>query len=246
MSLIYDAAGCETPVCANGTPSSRDTVPIGVRWMQSLHDGPAQWLALALLQLDQMLNTAGTSDVPALRNVRLMVSEALRGTRQVLEERADSPAEAPMPLVASLVDLGQRLSSLTGQTLCLDCSTVIPDPPQPVAATVLQAARELLVNTCKHAPGARVELALVAVASGFELTIRDNGPGFDPLVVNRRHGAASGLGLGAIPERLNRVGATLNLQSHPGAGVRACIRWPGRVVEPVHGDTQMPQRLSSP
>src|SRR5690606_33108781 len=102
-----------------------------------------------------------------------------------------------------------------------------------VVAVVLQAAQELLINACRHAPGARVELALVAVIGGFELRVSDDGPGFDPVAVYRRRDLPGNVGLRGMSDRLALVGATLSVQSHPGAGVQACIRWSGKVADPM-------------
>lgn len=225
MSQLQDAIDCEMPVCPGGALSSTDTKQMSLRMLRHLHDGPVQSLALALLQLDRLLDGAGTTDTQLLGNVRTLVCDALRGTRYVLEACGDDATDEPVALMTSLMSLGRRYGALTGQTLHLNCPARISDPPTPVAAAVLQATQELLINACKHAPGARVELALTAVVDGFELTVCDNGPGFDPIAICRRYGLVGGLGLGSMPDRLARVGAVLHLHSRPGAGVQACICW---------------------
>nr|WP_225737384.1 ATP-binding protein [Dyella acidiphila] len=202
------------------------------RLMQRLHDGPTQLMTLALLELDQARQTERNVATQVLGGIRSLVSEALRGIRQVLEEwDSGMTAEKSLSLATSLINLGRRLSSFTGLALHIDCDDAVADPPPPVAVIVLQAVQELLLNTCKHAPGANVELVLTAQANGFELTVSDDGPGFDPVAVYQRHSVQGGLGLGAMPERLARVDAAFHLQAAPGAGVHVCIRWPGDFAE---------------
>lgn len=208
------------------------TTQVATRLMQRLHDGPAQLMTLALLALDQARDIRDAAGADALDGIRMQVREALRATRQVLDEWGCAmAAERPASFGTALIDLGHRLSSFTGLALCIDCDDPVTDPPPPVAIVVLQAVQELLLNTCKHAPGAHVELALAALANGFELTVSDDGPGFDPVAVYQRHSANGGLGLFAMPERLARVDAAFNLQTGPGTGVHICIRWPGDVAE---------------
>jgi signal transduction histidine kinase len=203
---------------------------IATRLMQRLHDGPAQLMALALLGLDQARHAEAPVDAQTLDGIRTQVSEALRATRQLLDEWGSAlAAEQPASFDASLINLGCRLSSFTGLALDIDCDDPIAEPPPPVAIAVLQAVQELLLNTCKHAPGASVEITLAAQSNGFELTVSDDGPGFDPVAIYQRPG--SGHGLAAMPERLAGVGATFNLQSSPGTGVHVCIRWPGDFAE---------------
>lgn len=211
------------PVVRSGVSALRAD-GMGARLMR-LHDGPAQLLALALMQLDRLMSGRGADGTVQLREVRALVDEALRDTRRVLDDCA-GPDASQASFAASLTSLGRRLGSFTGQALCLDCAAEVRTPPTAVAEAVLRAARELLINSCKHAPGSCIELTLGVFGEGFEITIRDDGPGFDPDVLCRARVAAGGYGLCTMPDHLARVGARFRLYSSPGAGVVARIRWP--------------------
>ncbi|GLQ87821.1 sensor histidine kinase [Dyella flagellata] len=233
MSLTHKLADGEGAVPLRRGLSPGLTGQVAARLMQRLHDGPAQLMTLALLELDQARHAQGGADAQQmLDGIRALASEALRGTRQLLEEWGSAvAAERAMSFGTSLIQLGRRLSSFTGLALGIDCDDPVIDPPPPVSVVVLQAVQELLLNACKHAPGANVELALTALTNGFELTVSDDGPGFDPVAVYQRHSVSGGLGLGAMPERLARVDATFTLNTSPGAGVHVCMRWPGDFAE---------------
>lgn len=248
MALVHKAVDSEEAVALPRVPLLGGTTQVATRLMQRLHDGPTQLMTLALLELDQATRADHDVVMQRLGDIRSLVSEALRGTRQVLEEwDSGSAAEKSMSLTTSLINLGRRLSSFTGMVLHIDCDDSVFDPPPPVAMIVLQAVQELLLNTCKHAPGANVELALTGLVNGFELTVSDDGPGFDPVAVYQRHSVRGGLGLGAMPERLARVDAAFNLQTGLGAGVHACIHWPSDFVEqgwPGRRVVRLPGRVS--
>ena len=202
------------------------------QFMQRLHDGPVQLLALALLQLDKAMGDDVGLRV-TLGHARGLVGDALRDMRCSLETGRDGDHDEQSTWGVALTRLGQRFSCLTGQPIALACDAPVTEPPPPVAMVVWHAAQELLSNACKHAPGARIEFTLMPTARGFELTVQDNGPGFDPDVVCRRYGPVRHMGLGALPERLAAIGAALELESYPGAGVRARIRWPAAEQRPL-------------
>jgi signal transduction histidine kinase len=245
MSLMQKMAEGEGTVPLRRAPSPGMNTHIATQLMQRLHDGPAQLMALALLGLDQARHAPVAVDANTLDGIRTQVSEALRATRQLLDEWGSAlAAETPASFDASLINMGCRLSSFTGLPLYIDCDDPVADPPPPVAIAVLQAVQELLLNTCKHAPGANAEITLTALSNGFELTVSDNGPGFDPVAVYQS--PASGHGLASMPERLAVVDATFNLQSSPGTGVHVCIRWPGNFGEqswPGKRTVRLPGRI---
>jgi signal transduction histidine kinase len=248
MALIHKVVDGEEAVPLRRAPSPGATAQVASRLMQRLHDGPTQLMTLALLELDQARQAERAVGAQVLGGIRSLVSEALRGTRQVLEEwDSGMAAEKSTSLTTALIHLGHQLCAFTGLALHIDCDDPVFDPPPPVAVIVLQAVQELLLNACKHAPGANVELALTALDHGFELTVSDDGPGFDPVAVYQRHSAQGGLGLGAMPERLARVDAAFHLQTGPGKGVHVCIRWPGDFAEqgwPGRRIVQLPGRVT--
>jgi signal transduction histidine kinase len=226
MSPIRDAVDGAIPDNVPGKRGTPAPAPPDARLIQQLHDGPSQWMALALLHLDSALGYGRMVDARLLGNVRELLSEALRSTRCVLDDWCDGGDWTPVPLRAGLLDLARRISALTGLELQVDCRHDVVEPPAATVALVLHVAQELLLNTCKHAPGASAMLALQPRGAGFELEVADDGPGFDPVAAYRRHAVVGGLGLGGVSDRVARAGGAFRMASRPGRGVRATIRWP--------------------
>ncbi len=119
------------------------------------------------------------------------------------------------------------MGRLTRQPIDVDCAPITTTPPASVSKVLLRAARELLANACKHAPGTRIVLTLRQEThhevDWMVLTVCDNGPGFDPAVLctdQRGH-----FGLRRLPAMLRQIGAAFTLDTRPGTGVRAQIRW---------------------
>jgi signal transduction histidine kinase len=86
--------------------------------------------------------------------------------------------------------------------------------PGDVGLCLFRAAQEALRNVDHHAHAARVLVALAPASGGVELTVSDDGVGFDPGVPRR----CAGLGQVSMRERLNLVGGRLSIESQVGRG----------------------------
>jgi signal transduction histidine kinase len=87
---------------------------------------------------------------------------------------------------------------------------------------LVAAAREVLRNAARHAPGAPVNLFLNINGHGVELFIRDSGPGFDfDAVPAERRGLRD-----AVIGRMSLAGGTAIVESNPGDGTEIVLRLP--------------------
>lgn len=72
---------------------------------------------------------------------------------------------------------------------------------------VLAALRELLTNVARHAPGAEAGVLVTPVGGELVVEVADDGPGFDPAVVDRH------VGLAALFARIEASGGRTALES---------------------------------
>lgn len=84
-----------------------------------------------------------------------------------------------------------------------------------VRRDLLLLYKELLHNVAKHARASEARIELVARGDAIELSVSDNGVGFNP------NGPQPGTGLKSIRERAARLGGELDLRSEPGRGTTA-------------------------
>jgi signal transduction histidine kinase len=102
----------------------------------------------------------------------------------------------------------------------------LDDVPEFVAGNVMLIAQEAVVNALRHGQPDTISV-LVADRPPLrliEVVVKDDGRGFDP---HGRQGFAEGhFGLEGMRERAERLGGTLEIDSHPGRGttVRATVR----------------------
>ena len=121
-----------------------------------------------------------------------------------------------------------RLSQQTGIQSSFRTGGNVPSDPF-VELTVFRVVQECLSNIQKHAEASQVQVWLQGMDTGAEVTVKDNGRGFDP------HDAGpspdgKGLGLLSMQERAERVGGSLSVQSSPGAGCQVVLYIPSREV----------------
>jgi two-component system NarL family sensor kinase len=81
------------------------------------------------------------------------------------------------------------------------------------ARELVTIAREALSNCVRHAHATRIVIALRQRGSRVQLSIRDNGSGFDV-----EHGPAKGIGLAHMENRVRKIGGRLDIQSTVGRG----------------------------
>jgi signal transduction histidine kinase len=147
----------------------------------------------------------------------------------------------PLALVeASLSDLLRQLAeSITGRArvpVALELEGECTLDAE-VKIALYRIAQEALNNVAKHAGATRATLSLRCVPSPAEedtpsmpsgqglglraeLSIRDDGVGFDP-----GDSTLNQLGLGIMRERAESIGAALTIESQPGAGTLITVLW---------------------
>ena len=99
------------------------------------------------------------------------------------------------------------------------------DVPTEVADAVVAATAEALRNVQRHAGVGTADVRLRTTRSGIEVTVRDEGVGFDPREPHlTRHGVAR-----SVLGRMNDLGGTATVDSAPGSGTTVTLRWEPRV-----------------
>jgi signal transduction histidine kinase/ligand-binding sensor domain-containing protein len=103
-------------------------------------------------------------------------------------------------------------------------------PPELVSRAVasktrhhlLLAVREAVGNVLKHASAKRVSVAMRVIEAGLEVTVEDDGVGFDPA----RAGGVGHDGLVNMSRRMREAGGCVEIESAPGRGTRVTFRVP--------------------
>ncbi|GER80163.1 MAG: histidine kinase [Anaerolineales bacterium] len=94
------------------------------------------------------------------------------------------------------------------------------NPPVEVKEAFYRIAQEAFNNIARHAEAAQVRVRLDGEPGKMDLTIQDDGVGFDAQTLEHE-----GLGLGIMRERARSIGSRLEVASRPGRGTRLHLNW---------------------
>ena len=183
------------------------------RIAHELHDGVAQSAAALMRRLELACDGDPTDLVKARDQARSLVGEL----RRVISGMRP-PVLDDLGLVPALHQLTAEAEA-GGLAVTLNLALAAGDRPDPAIETgVFRVVQEALNNARVHAGGgARAHVGLSRVAEGLILEVSDDGCGFDPAAI-RHAGAAGGLGLAYMRERIELLGGRLTLASAPGQG----------------------------
>jgi two-component system NarL family sensor kinase len=185
---------------------------------ETLHDGPLQELLAARMALDELSERVDDPAVVAIRDTLTGTASELRSTLRTLH-----------PAVLSELGLTPALAELLRQYRDRAPFTVdgeLDDVGKPPVQDLLyRAARELLGNVSKHARASRVTVTLKRVDDGLELTVTDDGTGFDPGVLDQRI-AEGHIGLASLKARVEAMGGTFEIRTEAGRGTSARLLTP--------------------
>jgi signal transduction histidine kinase len=151
--------------------------------------------------------------------------DRIYNTSRELTRSMDEIVWAVNPQHDTLDSLASYLGNFAQEylvSLNLRCRLDVPLhlPHWPINAemrhNVFLAFKESLHNIIKHSSATEVIVSLATDHAGFNLTVRDNGIGFDPAAVTPRPGR--GNGLKNMQQRLEKIGGRCDIKSTPGAG----------------------------
>jgi signal transduction histidine kinase len=100
------------------------------------------------------------------------------------------------------------------------------DVPDPLRTPIFRIFQEALNNIAKHSKAKFVELSLLKSNQRIELSIRDNGEGFDLGAQALAEDSKRGLGLISMRERAELSGGSLGIESIKGKGTVIHASWP--------------------
>jgi signal transduction histidine kinase len=154
---------------------------------------------------------------PQLETLTRTVGSTIQEMRALLLELRPTALE-DKGLVPALAELCEAYEVRAGVSVQAELELVALGPAGEQA--VLRIAQEGLSNAVRHSEADRIRLRLRPAAGGAELTVADNGRGFD----GRANG--HGLGLRLMAERVRELGGSLTVDSAPGRGTELRVLLP--------------------
>jgi two-component system NarL family sensor kinase len=188
------------------------------RLAELLHDESVQTLSFARQELGDYHRTGREASFERARDAIEEATGQLRGEIFELHPYVLDHAG----LVAALNAMADRSAERLGAEISV---AVDPQATGRHDELVVVLARELLSNAVKHSHAQHVELTVAADAERIELTVHDDGRGFD--AERRASSLLEGhIGLASSEERVLAAGGALAVTSSPGAGTTVRVTLP--------------------
>jgi signal transduction histidine kinase len=92
-----------------------------------------------------------------------------------------------------------------------------------IKVMLFRNVRELLINCIKHAKAKAIRVNIRRIDDSIEVTVEDNGVGFDPVQVRATAFKKAKFGLFSVRESLENTGGHFEIESKPGAGCKATM-----------------------
>lgn len=190
------------------------------RLARDLHDAVSQTLFSASIiaeVLPQIWEKNIEEGRRRLEEVRLLTRGALAEMRTLLFElRPSALADAELGYL-----LHQLAESITGRTR-IPVEVIVTgqcDVSAEIKVAFYRITQEALNNVVKHAGAGKITISLICEPGSIELSISDNGRGFEQSAVQ-----PESLGLNIMRDRAEGVNAEFSVKSTPGSGTQVIVR----------------------
>jgi signal transduction histidine kinase len=198
------------------------------RIAQELHDGVGPTLASLNLRLRTVRKLLAGEDHPAvseLEELARLTKACIRDIRRLIQDLRPAVLEE-LGLMPALRNYLIRYQEEHGIEVDLALPTTEERLPMPAETVLFRFAQEALANVAKHAQAQKVSIELKYEGDRVDLSVTDNGKGFDPLErLSSKH-----LGLWSMRERAEQAGGRFEIKSEPGAGTMVCTSIPMALV----------------
>jgi signal transduction histidine kinase len=132
-----------------------------------------------------------------------------------------------------LGDLIRQLAMIIAKRAGLQISIKVREqealPPE-VHFILYRVVQEALNNIAHHALASTIKLYFNSVGGQVNISVEDDGLGFDPLGVEPGH-----LGLNIMKDRIENIGGTFEIISQKGKGTRINVQW----IAPMSDETMV-------
>lgn len=191
---------------------------------RELHDDINQRIALLAIELEQLKQRLPESAIEHQQPIRQICQRLsdIGNDIQALSHRLHSSKLEYLGIAVAASSYCRELSQQQKVEIDFHHAEMPRNLPKEISLCLFRVLQEALQNAVKHSGVRRFRVALRGTAHEIQLTVSDQGAGFDPQDVMSR----PGLGLISMRERLQWVGGELSVKSQPAHGTTICARVP--------------------
>jgi ligand-binding sensor domain-containing protein/signal transduction histidine kinase len=196
------------------------------RIAREIHDNLAQEMLGISVQLEVVARTMPASAELAkthLDRVRVLVRHGIAEARRyVWDLRSQALDKNDLP--AALGDTARRLTAETAVSAKVEVSGTFRPLSHLIEGHLLRIGQEAINNAVRHAQARNILVHLKFDAKRVQLSVRDDGQGFDYQIPE--NGEAKHFGLLGMQERAEQIGGTLKIDSRANEGTEVLVDVP--------------------
>lgn len=190
------------------------------RVAKDLHDGIGQLLSTAKLTLSAMDEPTSAESNKMLNNSMQILDEATREVRAISHNLMPATL-TQIGLGAALHDLFMKINESNLLRVNLNVTGLEERLPPSTEIAVYRVVQEIINNMIKHSKADTITVKIVRSESSMNLTIADNGIGFEKELISK----STGLGWKNIFSRISMLNGEIDVDSAPGSGTSINIQF---------------------
>jgi signal transduction histidine kinase len=194
---------------------------------RDLHDGPAQALAAITMNVEfikRLMERDPPRVLPELDKLGGLAKHTTHEVRTMLFELRPLVLET-QGLEVTLQQYLERFQG-NGTQIVLESANISAQLDTKTEGTLFNIIQESINNALKYAKAEHIWVRLKQSQSALEVTVQDDGRGFDLQKVLASYEQRGSFGLLNIEERAKLIGGTAELHSAPGAGTTVRVMVP--------------------
>jgi two-component system, NarL family, sensor kinase len=189
------------------------------RVAKDLHDGIGQLLSITKLSLSA-IEAPGEDATRLLNNSMQLIDEAAKEVRAISHNMMPATL-TEIGLDAALRDLFYKINESRLLHVELHATGLEHRLPVSVEIAIYRVVQEVINNMIKHSKADTIHVALERRGAVLNLSISDNGVGFEKELISK----SKGLGWKNILSRISVLNGRIEVDTQPGAGTNISIQF---------------------
>ena len=196
------------------------------RIAREIHDGVAQSLGYLNLKTRQMRDSVSSQDTVRALTELADIHKTVQDTYDDIRESIDQLTTEirTLPLIPTLTGYTQEFASNNGIRVQFDVPRIFTELSPIAELQLLRIVQEALTNVRRHAQASEVMVRLENTEEAVEMTVKDNGRGFNLEELDEPPPGYHGLNI--IKERAEGLGGSMDVSTAPGEGTEVKVSLP--------------------
>jgi len=191
----------------------------------ALHDSIGQMLAFSKRELTALLKRPELHRDGNLKRILGMINESIKQSRELTTDLS-TPTLHTFGLEAAIEEMGEQFAQDSGIECHINTTEVDKPLEKKVELLLFRSVKELLCNAEKHANAKHITIDVGKVNGFLELTVTDDGKGFNVERLESARAKKRSFGLFSIEQRLTNVGGSFTIESKRRKGTKIVLQAP--------------------